>query len=52
MVKTVRSRRITIAAGALSLALVAPFVTPAQITPVAAAVDASAFETRYDTTNI
>ena len=52
MVKTVRSRRITIAAGALSLALVAPFVTPAQITPFAAAVDASAFETRYDTTNI
>lgn len=52
MAKTVRSRRVTIAAGALSLALVAPFVTPTQITPVAAAVDASAFETRYDTTNI
>lgn len=51
MVKTVRSRRITIAAGALSLALVAPFVTPADVAPVAAAVDASAFNSRYNTTN-
>ena len=52
MAKTVRSRRVTIAAGTLSLALAAPFITPTQITPVAAAVDVSAFETRYDTTNI
>ncbi|OFL93592.1 hypothetical protein [Corynebacterium sp. HMSC055D05] len=51
MAKTVRSRRVSIAAGALSLALVAPFVSPVSITPVAAAVDASAFDTTYTTTN-
>lgn len=51
MAKTVRSRRVSIAAGALSLALVAPFVSPVSITPVAAAVDASAFKKTYDTTN-
>ena len=51
MAKTVRSRRVSIAAGALSLALVAPFVSPVSVTPVAAAVDASAFDTTYTTTN-
>ena len=51
MAKTVRSRRVTIAAGALSLALVAPFVSPVDVTPVAAAVDADAFNARYNTTN-
>ena len=51
MAKTVRSRRVSIAAGALSLALVAPFVSPISVTPVAAAVDASAFDTTYTTTN-
>ena len=51
MAKTVRSRRVTIAAGALSLALVAPFVSPVDVAPVAAAVDASAFNSRYNTTN-
>lgn len=51
MAKTVRSQRVTIAAGALSLALVAPFVSPVSVTPVAAAVDADAFEKTYDTTN-
>ena len=51
MAKTVRSRRVTIAAGALSLALAAPFVSPVDVTPVAAAVDASAFNARYNTTN-
>ena len=51
MAKTVRSRRVTIAAGALSLALFAPFVSPVDVTPVAAAVDADAFNARYNTTN-
>ena len=51
MAKTVRSRRVTIAAGALSLALSAPFISPVDVTPVAAAVDASAFNARYNTTN-
>ncbi|OFO36835.1 hypothetical protein HMPREF3048_04890 [Corynebacterium sp. HMSC075D04] len=51
MAKTVRSRRVSIAAGALSLALVAPFVSPVSVTPVAAAVDADAFKKTYDTTN-
>ena len=51
MAKTVRSRRVTIAAGALSLALAAPFISPVDVTPVAAAVDASAFNARYNTTN-
>ena len=51
MAKTVRSRRVTIAAGALSLALSAPFISPVDVAPVAAAVDASAFNSRYNTTN-
>ena len=51
MAKTVRSRRVTIAAGALSLALSAPFISPVDVTPVAAAVDADAFNARYNTTN-
>ena len=51
MAKSTRSRRITIAAGALSLALVAPFVSPVTDAPTAQAVEASAFDTRYTTDN-
>ena len=42
-----RSRRTAIAAGVLSAALVAPFVSPLQ----GGAVEASDFDTRYTTTN-
>lgn len=51
MAKSVRSRRVSIAAGALSLALVAPFVSPVVDVPAAHAVEASAFDTRYSTGN-
>ena len=50
MANSVRSRRVTIAAGALSLALVAPFVSPVDV-PAAHAVEADAFNTRYTTGN-
>lgn len=51
MANSVRSRRVSIAAGALSLALVAPFVSPVVDVPAAHAVEASAFDTRYSTGN-
>lgn len=58
MAKSIRSRRISVAAGALSLALVAPAVAApesVQLLPVAVAQtiaqDASSFGTRYATTN-
>lgn len=51
MAKSVRSRRTAIAAGALSLALVAPFISPVTGAPTAQAVEASAFDTRYTTDN-
>ncbi|OHR19000.1 hypothetical protein [Corynebacterium sp. HMSC034A01] len=51
MAKSVRSRRTAIAAGALSIALVAPFVSPVTDAPTAQAVEASAFDTRYTTDN-
>lgn len=51
MANSVRSRRVSIAAGALSLALVAPFVSPVVDVPAAHAVEADAFNTRYTTGN-
>ena len=58
MAKSIRSRRISVAAGALSLALVAPAVAApesVQLLPAAVAQtiaqDASSFGTRYATTN-
>ena len=58
MAKSIRSRRISVAAGALSLALVAPAVAApesVQLLPAAVAQtiaqDASSFGTRYSTTN-
>lgn len=51
MANSVRSRRASIAAGALSLALLAPFVSPVVDVPAARAVEASAFDTRYTTGN-
>ena len=51
MANSVRSRRVSIAAGALSLALVAPFVSPVADVPAAHAVEANAFDTRYTTGN-
>lgn len=53
MAKSVRSRRVPLAAGALSVALLAPIVAvpEAPLLPAAAAQTADAFNTRYTTAN-
>ena len=51
MARPFRTRRTQIAAGVLSAALVAPFISPVHLAPVAAAVEATAFNARYNTTN-
>ena len=51
MARPFRTRRTQIAAGVLSTALVAPFISPVHLAPVASAVEATAFNARYNTTN-
>ena len=51
MARPFRTRRIQIVAGVLSTALVAPFISPVHLAPVASAVEATAFNARYNTTN-